>query len=119
MNAVAKSYESDIDRLLTEVALAGGLYGLGEVIAPIAAYLKTQERTAGAASLAVGLALITRKDYAAAITVLKALADDPLQEKFHEEAAGFLALAYKLSGDIKSIDSVREKAPAHLITAVS
>ena len=47
-----KDYEKDLDKLLVEVAMTGGVYGLDKTITPIVDYLKDVPRTRGAGLLA-------------------------------------------------------------------
>jgi hypothetical protein len=113
-----KDYEKDLDRLLVEVAMTGGVYGLDKTIAPIVDYLKDVPRTRGAGLLAGALGKISAKQYDVAIALLDAIIADPELAKYKEEAQGFLALAYKLKGDMSGFNKVAAETKSGLATAL-
>ena len=111
-------YEKDLDRLLVEAAMTGGVYGLDKTIAPIVDYLKDVPRTRGAGLLAGALGKISVKQYDAAIALLDAIIADEELAKYKEEAQGFLALAYKLKGDMSGFNKVAAETKSGLATAL-
>ena len=113
-----KDYEKDLDKLLVEVAMTGGVYGLDKTIAPIVDYLKDVPRTRGAGLLAGALGKISAKQYDTAIALLDAIIADPELAKYKEEAQGFLALAYKLKGDMSGFNKVAAETKSGLATAL-
>ena len=113
-----KDYEKDLDRLLVEAAMTGGVYGLDKTIAPIVDYLKDVPRTRGAGLLAGALGKISVKQYDAAIALLDAIIADEELAKYKEEAQGFLALAYKLKGDMSGFNKVAAETTSGLATAL-
>jgi hypothetical protein len=113
-----KDYEKDLDRLLVEVAMTGGVYGLDKTIAPIVDYLKDVPRTRGAGLLACALGKISVKQYDAAIALLNPIIADAELSKYKEEAQGFLALAYKLKGDLTAFAMVAEESQSQLASAL-
>ena len=106
MSESIKAYEKDVDLLLTEVAMTGAVYGLDKAIAPVIDHLSEMPRTKGAALLAGALGRIATKQYDSAITLLTVLTEDADMAKYKDEAAGFLALAYKLKGDSPAFNRV-------------
>jgi hypothetical protein len=106
MSESIKAFEKDVDLLLTEVAMTGAVYGLEKAVAPVIDHLAEMPRTKGAALLAGALGRISTKQYDSAITLLTAMVDDPEMAKYKDEAAGFLALAYKLKGDSSAFNRV-------------
>jgi len=113
-----KDYEKDLDRLLVEVAMTGGLYGLDKTIAPIVDYLKDVPRTKGAGLLAGALGKISVKEYDQAIVLLNYIIDEPELSKYKEEAQGFLALSYKLKGDTLGLNKVATESQSGLAAAL-
>jgi hypothetical protein len=113
-----KEYEKDLDHLLVDVAMTGGIYGLDKTIAPIVDYLKDVPRTRGAGLLAGALGKITVKEYDQAIVLLNHMIEDPEQAKYKEEAQGFLALAYKLKGDTANFNKLTSDLSSGLIAAL-
>lgn len=106
MSESIKDYEKDVDLLLTEIAMSGAVYGLDKAIAPIIDHLADMPRTKGAALLAGALGRIATKQYDSAIALLTVLTEDAEMEKYKQEAAGFLGLAYKLKGDSQAFTRV-------------
>ena len=113
-----KEYEKDLDKLLVEVAMTGGVYGLDKTIAPIVDYLKDVPRTRGAGLLAGALGKISVKQYDAAIALLDFIIQDAELAKYKEEAQGFLALAYKLKGDMNGFNKVAAESGSGLAAAL-
>lgn len=113
-----KDYEKDLDRLLVEVAMTGGLYGLDKTIAPIVDYLKDVPRTKGAGLLAGALGKISVKEYDQAIVLLNYIIEEPELAKYKEEAQGFLALSYKLKGDTSGFSKVATESQSGLAAAL-
>ena len=113
-----KAYEKDTDRLLVEVAMTAGVYGLDKTIAPIVDYLKDVPRTRGAGLLAGALGKISVKQYEEAIVLLNFIIEDADMAKYKDEAQGFLALAYKLKGDIASFNKVAADSSSGLASAL-
>ena len=113
-----KVYEKDTDRLLVEVAMTGGVYGLDKTIAPIVDYLKDIPRTRGAGLLAGALGKISVKQYDEAIVLLNFILEDADMAKYKEEAQGFLALAYKLKGDMAGFNKVAAESSSGLASAL-
>ena len=113
-----KEYEKDLDKLLVEVAMTGGVYGLDKTIGPIVDYLKDVPRTRGAALLAGALGKISVKQYDLAISLLNAIIEDAELAKYKEEAQGFLALAYKLKGDMSGFNKVAAESASGLAAAL-
>ncbi|GEM_PF-3201030 len=113
-----KVYEKDTDRLLVEVAMTGAVYGLDKTIAPIVDYLKDIPRTRGAGLLAGALGKISVKHYDEAIVLLNFIIEDADMAKYKDEAQGFLALAYKLKGDISSFNKVAASSSSGLASAL-
>jgi hypothetical protein len=113
-----KDYEKDLDRLLVEVAMTGGVYGLDKTIAPIIDYLKEVPRTRGAGLLAGALGKISVKEYEQAIVLLNFIIEEEELAKYKEEAQGFLALAYKLKGDANGFSKVASESSSGLAAAL-
>lgn len=118
MMSDVKDYEKDLDRLLVEVAMTGGVYGLDKTIAPIVDYLKDVPRTRGAGLLAAALGKISVKEYDAAVKLLDSIIADEELAKYKEEAQGFLALAYKLKGDSANFNKVAADTKSGLASAL-
>jgi hypothetical protein len=113
-----KDFEKDLDRLLVEVAMTGGIYGLDKTIAPIVDYLKDVPRTRGAGLLAGAVGKISVKEYDQAVVLLQYIIDDKELAKYKDEAEGFLALAYKLKGDLPSFSKVAAESSSGLAAAL-
>lgn len=96
MNDLVKTYTADIDLLLTDVCMAGALYGLDLAVTRIADHLRDLPRTEGAALLAQAMSKIALREFAPAIELAQQVLNNPQLAAFHSEAQAFRRLAEQL-----------------------
>jgi hypothetical protein len=96
MNDLVKTYTADIDLLLTDVCMAGALYGLDLAVTRIADHLRDLPRTEGAAMLAQAMSKISLREFTPAIELTQRVLNNPQLVAFHPEAQAFQRLAEQL-----------------------
>ncbi len=102
MSDTLKNYTSDVDLLLTEVCMAGAMYGLERQVALIVDHLVTLPRTQGVALLAHALAKIVVRDHDAALALTERVLDDKHWKPLHGEAQAFHRLAEQLKAGVEA-----------------
>lgn len=102
MSDTLKTYTSDVDLLLTEVCMAGAMYGLERQVSLIVEHLVTLPRTQGAALLAHALAHTVVRDYDAALALTERVLQDKHWKHLHPEALAFQQLAKQLKAGLEA-----------------